>query len=106
MNDGGGSMKQFPKPLIGLFALAMMVTVAQSAFAAFTHYPNATCPDTMTIFDVKSRLDTGVGPCSPNDNFPTNSVPGDTIYGVSGIVTGADKLATGYDVYIQMPGGG
>jgi hypothetical protein len=93
------------KPLVGLFALAMMVTAAQSAFAAFTHYPNAGCPDTLSIFTLKTKLDTGTA-CAPNDQAPTTSAPGDTIYGVGGIITGFDEIPTGFDMYIQTTGGG
>jgi hypothetical protein len=97
-------MKFASKPLFGLLALAMLL-VAQSA-AAFTHYPNATCPDTMSIFYLKTNLDL-VGTCKPQDQASVpSSAPGDTIYGVGGIVIGFDDIPTGFDMFIQTTGGG
>jgi hypothetical protein len=101
-------MKRLTKPLTGLLALAMMLTVASAAFA-FTHYPNATCPDTLSIQQLKTRLDGPVGPglCNPQDQASVpSSAPGDSVFGVGGIIIGFDPIPTGFDFFIQTSGGG
>jgi len=94
--------------LSAVLVTGLMLLLAPLAMAAFFKYPpgpGAACPDTLTIKQLKDRLDTG-GACSPNDQFPTSSAPGDTILGVGGIITGFDEIPTGFDIYIQMTGGG
>jgi hypothetical protein len=93
------------KRLLGLtFGVTMMLLVVNAApSAAFKTFPNASCPDTMTIFGLKTLLG-GVDPCSAVTG--AGSAPGDTVLGVGGIITGFDEVPTGFDVYIQMSGGG
>lgn len=70
---------------------------------AFVCYPNPTCPDTMTIFGLKTHVG-GAGICDPLTG--TGTAPGDTVLGVGGIIIGFDENPTGYDIYIQMSGAG
>jgi FlgD Ig-like domain len=95
--------------LPALICAATLAFVAQAALAVtFTTYPpgpGGACPDTLSINQLKTRLDTG-GACSPNDRAPGSSAPGDTILGVGGIITGFDEIPTGFDLYIQTTGGG
>src|SRR5262252_3679449 len=90
------------------FALAGMLLAQAAPAATFFKYPpgpGGLCTDTLSIKQLKDRLDTG-GACSPNDQAPASSAPGDTILGVGGIITGFDEIPTGFDIYIQTTGGG
>jgi len=95
--------------LSAVLVTGLMLVLAPLASAApFFKYPPGpagACPDTLTIKQLKDRLNTG-GACSPNDQSPASSAPGDTILGVGGIITGFDEIPTGFDIYIQMTGGG
>ncbi len=72
---------------------------------AFISFPNPTCPDTMTIFGLKKVMaDTSANPCKPVTG--TGTAPGDTVLGVGGIITGFDENPVGFDIYIEMSGGG
>ncbi len=64
-----------------------------SAALAFTHWPNATCPDSVTIHQILAP-----GTCQPTAG---NGVPGDTVRSVGGIITAFDPLASSYAFYIQ-----
>jgi len=84
--------------------VAMMLLVANAAFAqAFSKYPRAGCPDTLSIVRLKQLLNTA-DPCAPQTGAGT--APGDTVNGVGGIITGFDEKPTGYDIYIQHRQGG
>jgi hypothetical protein len=102
-------MNKMRTPLIGLLALVMMLMAAQVTSAAvFGHYPNASCPDTLSIQTLKNRLDT-VGPCNPQDGITyalASGAPADTVLGVGGIITAFDEIPTGFDMFIQTTGGG
>ena len=91
--------------LIAAAGAAVVCLAALSAPAlAFTQYPNATCPDTLSIIRLKTLLN-GVDPCSPLSSG-TSGAPGDTVNGVGGIITGFDEIPTGFDIYVQQSAGG
>ena len=102
-------MNRMRTPLTGLLALGMMLMTAHVTSAAvFGRYPNASCPDTLSIKQLKDRLDT-VGPCNPQDGLTyalAAGAPADTVLGVGGIITGFDEIPTGFDIFIQTTGGG
>lgn len=93
------------KLLLSAGIAAITLVTASAAFA--TIFPPGTggaCPDTMTIKVLKDNLNL-LNPCSaitPN----TSGGAGDTVLGVGGIVIGFDENPTGYDVYLEMSGGG
>jgi len=91
-----------------LFAAAGAAVIVLAAFSspshAFTHYPNASCPDTLSIIRLKTLLN-GVDPCSPLTSG-TGGAPGDTVNGVGGIIIGFDEIPTGFDIYIEQTAGG
>src|SRR5689334_21508667 len=62
--------------------------------ASATQFPNATCPDSVTITQIQNTLAT----CHPATD--------DTVHGVGGIIIGFDPIATGFDAYIKTSGGG
>jgi hypothetical protein len=77
-----------------LMAAGLLLAVAGSAFAAeYPPGPGGTCPDTLTLFDVRFNDAT----CYP--------ASGDTVYGVKGIVTGFDKDFSPFAFYVQVNGG-
>jgi hypothetical protein len=75
-----------------LMAAAALVCLAGTASA--TQFPNALCPDSVTIAQIQNVA----ALCHP--------VAGDTVRGVAGVVTGVDPIATGFDIYIQNTPGG
>lgn len=93
------------KLLTSACVAAVTLLTASAVFA--TQFPpgvGGVCPDTMTIKVLKDNLNL-LNPCSaitPN----TTGTPGDTVNGVGGIIIGFDQIATGYDIYVQMSGGG
>ena len=101
-------MNKLHRPLFGLLALVMMLMATQAFALTFTKYPNASCPDTMSIKYLKDHLDPLVpAPCSPITQVTVpSSAPGDTVLGVGGIVIGFDDIPTGFDMFIQTTGGG
>ncbi len=99
-------MNKMKTSLTGLLTLVMGLMATHVASAAFTHYPNTSCPDTMSIFYLKSNLDQ-LGTCKPQDQaIVPSSAPGDSVYGVGGIIIGFDDIPTGFDIFIQTTGGG
>jgi hypothetical protein len=83
-------MKRFVTLVVGA---AAMLAIAGSAFAFIT-YPNATCPDSVTIHQVVSPQ----GTCHPT---PGAGAPGDTVMGIGAIITGFDLVPTSYAIYMQ-----
>jgi len=74
--------------------LAVAALLCVAGVASATQFPNATCPDSVTIQQIQDVTHL----CHP--------AIGDTVAGVSGIITGFDPIATGFDAYIQDPAGG
>jgi len=74
--------------------LAVAALVCVAGVASATQFPNATCPDSVTIQQIQDVTHA----CHP--------AIGDTVAGVSGIITGFDPIASGFDAYIQDPAGG
>ena len=71
--------------------------LATAGLAHATQYPpgpGGACPDSVTIQQIQNVLAT----CNP--------ATGDTVYGVAGIITGFDPIATGFGFYIQNSQGG
>jgi hypothetical protein len=103
-------MNKMRTPLTGLLALVMMLMTAHVTFAAvFGRFPNATCVDTLTIKQLKDKLDTANSPCNAQDGITyalAAGAPADTVLGVGGIITAFDEISTGFDMFIQMTGGG
>ena len=75
-----------------LMAAAALVCLAGAASA--TQFPNPGCPDSVTIAQIQNVA----ALCHP--------ATGDTVRGVSGIITGVDPIATGFDIYMQNSPGG
>jgi hypothetical protein len=73
--------------------LAVGALLCMAGVASATQFPNATCPDSVTITQIKS-----VNACKP--------AVADTVRGVAGIIVGFDPIATGFDAYIQNSQGG
>jgi len=84
--------------LITAISLLAVTTVASAS-----QFPNATCPDTLSIKLLHQLLNT-VGTCNPQTG--AGSAPGDTINGVGGIIIGMDLIPTGFDAFLEMSGGG
>jgi len=99
-------MNKMRTPLTGFLALAMMMMAAHAALA-LNRFPNPGCPDTLSIKQLKDRLDVA-GPCNPQIAVYglQAGTPADTVLGVGGIITGFDELSTGFDMFIQTSGGG
>jgi hypothetical protein len=74
--------------------LAVAALVCMAGVASATQFPNATCPDSVTIKQIQDVTHA----CHP--------ALGDTVRGVGGIIIGFDPIATGFDAYIQTTGGG
>jgi hypothetical protein len=94
------------KKMFTTFLGAAMMLATVNAAVAFNKYPpgpGATCTDTLTIFQVRSTMNT-VAACAPQTG-PSGAI-GDTVLGVSGIITGFDENPTGFDIYIQNSAGG
>ena len=94
------------KRLLGFTLGAAMTLLMAGATpsAAFVSFPNPSCPDTMTIYKMRTLLNV-VDPCGAATPNTTGS-PGDTVLGVGGIIIGFDQIPTGFDIYIEMSGGG
>jgi hypothetical protein len=73
--------------------LAVAALLCVAGVASATQFPNATCPDSVTIQQIKST-----NACKP--------ALADTVAGVSGVIIGFDPIATGFDAFIQDPAGG
>lgn len=91
------------KLLVTLPFVAAALLMASAALA-FTHYPNASCPDTLSIVRLKTLLNT-VQTCAPVTSGTTGA-PGDTVNGVGGIIIGFDEIPTGFDIYVEQTSGG
>lgn len=81
------------KMLTRFLAVAALVCTASTAGAVT--WPNATCPDSVTIPQIQNY---NANPCLP--------AVGDTVMGVGGIIVGFDPIATGFDAFIQHTVGG
>lgn len=81
------------KMLTRLLAVAALVCTAGTAGAVT--WPNATCPDSVTIPQIQNY---NANPCL--------AAVGDTVMGVGGIIIGFDPIATGFDAFIQHTVGG
>ena len=73
--------------------LAVAALVCMAGVASATQFPNATCPDSVTITQIKNG-----GACKP--------AVADTVAGVGGIIVGFDPIATGFDAFMQNSQGG
>lgn len=75
--------------------LAVAALLSVAGVASAVQYPNATCPDSVTIKQIQDITAATCRPAGP-----------DTVRGVGGIIIGFDPIATGFDAYIQTTGGG
>jgi len=73
-------------------SLVGLLVMAGSA-SAFITYPNATCPDTVTIHQIWAT-----GSCQP---LGGTSAVGDTVHGVTGIITAFDVRPSTFGFYMQ-----
>src|SRR5262249_26531182 len=73
--------------------LAVTAMLCTAAVASANQFPNATCPDSVTIQQIKST-----NACKP--------AVADTVRGVAGIIVGFDPIATGFDAFIENSQGG
>jgi hypothetical protein len=73
--------------------LAVAALLCVAGVASATQFPNATCPDSVTITQIKNG-----GACKP--------AVADTVAGVGGIIIGFDPIATGFDAFMQNSQGG
>ncbi len=76
--------------------LAAAALVCMTGVASATQFPNATCPDSVTIPQIQD----------PAFNPACKPAVGDTVAGVAGIIIGFDPIATGFDLFIQNSQGG
>ena len=78
-----------------LLLAVSLLSVAGAASAV--EWPNPACPDSVSIPQIQNP-----------GGFPAQCqiAVGDTVRGVGGIVIGIDPIATGFDAYIQLTGGG
>ena len=88
-------------------ALVLAAVSSRTAIAAsrFPPGPTGTCTDTMTISELATWLNTTTPPCNATTPNFTGS-PGDTVFGISGVVIALDQVPTGFDIYLQLPQGG
>ena len=75
--------------------LAVLAMIATAGVASATQFPNPSCPDSVTIKQIK---DPASAPCFP--------AVADTVRGVGGIIVGFDPIATGFDAFMQNSQGG
>lgn len=94
-------MKRIATLVLGV---ATMLLVANASFA--TIFPNASCPDSVTIKQLWHGTDMGAPApvCKPFAAVNT-AIGSDTVMGMGGIVIGIDAIATGYGFYMQNTGG-
>ena len=92
------------KSLLAAAAVAALTILITTSASAFTQYPNAGCPDSLSIIRLKTLLNQAL-PCAPVTNGTTGS-PGDTVNGVGGIIIGFDEIPTGFDIYVEQSAGG
>ncbi len=75
-----------------LFAAIAAALIASRTAGALTSYPNAACPDSVTIHQVLAA-----GPCQPAGSITI----GDTVRSVGGIITAVDAIPSAFDFFIQ-----
>lgn len=80
-------MKKTITALLGVLGLAAVATTAGAA--VYPPGPSGTCLDSVQVSDIQNLAAT----CHP--------ATADTVYGVSGIITGFDTFPTGYAMYVQ-----
>jgi hypothetical protein len=76
------------------FLAVGMLLLGTAAVSSAAQFPNATCPDSVTIQQIQDVT----ALCHP--------AVGDTVRGIAGVITGFDPIATGFDLYFQDPLGG
>ncbi len=88
-------MRPAPARLLGSRAAAILVLSALLAAPALARqFPNAECPDSLTIYDVQNDT----SPCHPLPGYSY----GDTLFtGIRGIVTARDTKTSGVGFWIQ-----
>ena len=74
--------------------LAVTALVSAAGVASATQFPNATCPDSVTIQQIQNVAAT------------CHAAVGDTVRGIAGIIVGFDPIATGFDAYMENSQGG
>ena len=74
--------------------LAVAALLCTAGVASATQFPNATCPDSVTI----QQIQNAAALCHP--------AVLDTVRGVGGIIVGFDPIATGFDAFIENSQGG
>ena len=92
-------MTKFFTRLLGLTTMLMLVA---SVASAFTHFPNATCPDSVTIRRLYAPITAQDSLCQPK---PNGSTAGDTISGMGGVIVAFDPIPTGFDIYLENSNG-
>ena len=88
-------MKNFFTRMCGVVMGIMLVA---SVASAANRFPNATCPDSVTMPQINNA---GFLPAICKVNFGTTGTPTDTVSGVAGIIVGFDAIPTGYDMFIE-----
>ncbi len=80
-------MRKSATRFLGVVLLACCSSAAQATI--YPPGPGSTCPDTLKVFNVQ------------NPSASCHPAQGDTCNGVAGIVTGFDKIPTGFAFYLQ-----
>jgi hypothetical protein len=81
------------KKLTTLAASLVGLLVLAGTASAFISYPNASCPDSVTIHQIWAG-----GACQPTGG---NGAVGDTVHGVTGIITAFDVRPSTFSFYMQ-----
>ncbi len=93
--------------------LAVSALLCAAGVASATTFPNAAFPDSVTIQQIQdiSLLSHLTAPDTVGEvrvNIPNRVPPYDNPFGggLTGVITGFDPIATGFDLYLQDPAGG
>ena len=89
LNQGVRTMKRFTLLAASVAGWMVLAGVA----SAFTHYPNPSCPDSVKIHQIWAT-----GSCQP---LGGTSAVGDTVSGVTGIITAFDIRPSTFGFYMQ-----
>jgi len=79
---------------LAIAATALVFSAGAASAAQYPPGPTGTCLDSVTVVQIQDIL----AACHP--------ATGDTVYGVAGIITGFDPIATGFGFYLQSSQGG
>jgi hypothetical protein len=84
-----------------LVAVAFGLTLVTSVASAGNRFPNASCPDSVTLPQINNP---SFLPAICHPTAVTSGAPTDTVSGLGGIIIGFDTIPTGFDAFIENRG--